>query len=270
MLTNEINNALGDAQSASSLDTAAELNNVGTQRLHRRLLVRGGIDTGLNLGKVLRRQVGEAGANGQTDQVLGGCVFALLGDLDLQLAGAKAQVHDGLAAGTLVGRGHVGFYAGGIFLDLVPASDAEVDTALADESRDIGGGEENQGDGEVLDEGNVEAVLAAELNIGALEEVQGGGIEATLWTGSSVQVSNFRIVLQWWRQRTLGDRKQEAAFEAIREKTEKVSDCRGAAVTDGLNEGQTRASAYWLTKSIAEKPKKKKERIVAVCQLNGR
>lgn len=68
----------------------------------------------------------------------------------------------------------------GSFLDLVVAGDAEVDAALADKGRDIGGGEEDEGNGEVLDEGDVEAVFAAELDVGALEEVESSGIETAL------------------------------------------------------------------------------------------
>lgn len=59
-------------------------------------------------------------------------------------------------------------HAGLVLLDLVVARDAEVDLALADEGGDVGGGEEDECDGEVLDEGDVEAVLATELDVGAL------------------------------------------------------------------------------------------------------
>lgn len=53
-----------------------------------------------------------------------------------------------------------------MLLHLVPARDAEVDLALANEGRNIRRGKEQQGDGEVLDKGNVEAVLALELDLG--------------------------------------------------------------------------------------------------------
>ena len=59
-----------------------------------------------------------------------------------------------------------------MLLHLVPARDAEVDLALADEGGDVGGREEDEGQGEVLDEGDVEAVLAAELDVGTLKEVE--------------------------------------------------------------------------------------------------
>lgn len=69
-----------------------------------------------------------------------------------------------------------------MLLHLVVARDAQVDAALADEGRDVGCGQEDQGDGQVLDEGYVEAALAAELDVGAFEEVEGGLEEAALCT----------------------------------------------------------------------------------------
>lgn len=51
--------------------------------------------------------------------------------------------------------------------DLVPARDSDVDAALTDKGRDVCGGEEDQGDGEVLDQGDVETGFAAELNVAA-------------------------------------------------------------------------------------------------------
>lgn len=73
-----------------------------------------------------------------------------------------------------------------MLVNLVLASNTEVNATLADEGWDVGGWEEDEGDWEVLDEGNVEAVLTAELNIGSLEKVQGGGIKAALWIDVSV------------------------------------------------------------------------------------
>lgn len=55
--------------------------------------------------------------------------------------------------------------------DLVKARDAEINLTLSDECGDVGGGEEDEGDGEVLDERDVEAVFAAELDVGSFEEV---------------------------------------------------------------------------------------------------
>ena len=53
--------------------------------------------------------------------------------------------------------------------DLVATRDAQVHAAFADERRDVGCGEEDQGDGQVLDEGDVEAGFAAELDVAAGE-----------------------------------------------------------------------------------------------------
>ena len=126
---------------------------------------------------MVKSQTREASTDSKTDEVLGGSVFALLGNLDLKLAAAKFKAHDGLA---VCGGVFILADDSGSFLDLVVAGDAEVDAALADKGRDIGGGEEDEGNGEVLDEGDVEAVFAAELDVGALEEVESSGIETAL------------------------------------------------------------------------------------------
>lgn len=55
--------------------------------------------------------------------------------------------------------------------DLVAARDAEVYAALADEGRDVGCGKEDERDGQVLDQCDVEARFAAELDVAAGEEV---------------------------------------------------------------------------------------------------
>lgn len=173
LLTNEIDNAVGNTQSTCGLHTATQLNDLRLKLASRRHT--------LQFRKVLPRQVDKARAYALAHQILRDRILSLLGNLGLQLARPKAQVHHHLAAG----RNGVGLAVGCtdasvMFLDLVPACDSEVDLALANEGGDIGGGEEDESDGEVLDEGNVEAVLAAELNVGTLEEVQGGGIEPTL------------------------------------------------------------------------------------------
>ena len=72
--------------------------------------------------------------------------------------------------------------------DLVTASDTQVDAALADEGGDVGGGEEDQGDGQVLDERDVETSLAAELNVAAGEEIKGGLLQAALYLENVVLV----------------------------------------------------------------------------------
>ena len=61
-----------------------------------------------------------------------------------------------------------------MLLHLVQTGDAQIDSALADEGRDIGGGKKDEGDREVLDEGDVEAVLSPELYVCTLEQVKCG------------------------------------------------------------------------------------------------
>lgn len=63
--------------------------------------------------------------------------------------------------------------------DLVRACNSQVHAAFADDGRDLGGGEEDEGDGVVLDESDVKAWRAAKLDIGAGEKVEGGLLEAT-------------------------------------------------------------------------------------------
>lgn len=122
-------------------------------------------------------------------QILTRSQRALDGDLHLQLARAKAQVHDRLASPRLavlrrrVGAG-IAPHTGLILLHLVVARDAQVHLPLAYKGRDVGGREEDERDGEVLDERDVEAVFAAKLDVGALEEIQGGLLEAALWERS--------------------------------------------------------------------------------------
>jgi hypothetical protein len=55
--------------------------------------------------------------------------------------------------------------------DLVAAGDTKVNAALADEGWDVGGGQEDQRNGQVLDQRDVEAGFTAELDVGAGEEV---------------------------------------------------------------------------------------------------
>lgn len=67
-----------------------------------------------------------------------------------------------------------------VLLDLIPSGNAKIDTAFADKGRYIGGGEEDEGNWEVLDKGDVEAVLATELDVGALKEVKRSVVETAL------------------------------------------------------------------------------------------
>ena len=67
-----------------------------------------------------------------------------------------------------------------MLFDLVAAGDSEVNTALADEGGDVGGREEDEREGKVFDERNVEARVAVELNVRAVEEVEADLVEAAL------------------------------------------------------------------------------------------
>lgn len=117
-------------------------------------------------------------------------ILALDGDLDLELAGAEAQLHDHFALGHLVLAGRdvdgaaagvvVGTDAGIVLLDLIPTRDTKIDATFADKGGDVGGGEEDEGNGEILDEGNVESVLSAELDVGTLEETERRVVEPSL------------------------------------------------------------------------------------------
>ena len=68
-----------------------------------------------------------------------------------------------------------------MFLDLIPARDAQGHLALSDEGGDVGCGEEDERNGVVFDEGDVEAIGATELDVGAGEEVEGGVLEAAFF-----------------------------------------------------------------------------------------
>lgn len=100
---------------------------------------------------------------------------ALLGDLDLQLAASKLQVHQLLDTRSLARRSD-----SLVLGDDIATSDAEIDSALSDECGNVGSGEEDEGQRKVLDQGNVEAVMAVELDVGAGEELNAGLIETAL------------------------------------------------------------------------------------------
>jgi hypothetical protein len=64
--------------------------------------------------------------------------------------------------------------------DLVTPCYAKIDTTFADKGGYIRCREEYQGEGKVLDECNVQSRVAMELDIGAMEEVEAGLVEAAL------------------------------------------------------------------------------------------
>jgi hypothetical protein len=114
-----------------------------------------------------------------------------LGNLHLQLAATEAEVEDLLDAGGLAG-GESRVVLG----DLVAASDTKVDTALANEGGNIGGRQEYECDGQVLDQRNVETGLAAELDVAAGEEVKGGLLQAALCVENAMLVGDDSVSLE--------------------------------------------------------------------------
>lgn len=200
-------------------------------------------------------------------------VAALDGDLDLQLAAAEAEVHDGLtAAGLAVGRGEVPGHAPGpggapvaglVLLHLVVARDAQVDLALADEGGDVGRGEEDERDGQVLDESDVESVLPPELDVGALEQVKRRLLQPALWRVVSCvswpPVCGLRCLRGWgagaetysWARRRAAGLLGFANTNIVSRRQQLPPPMhRGPAVGSASLERGTRA--YWLTKSMAK------------------
>ncbi|KAI6759145.1 hypothetical protein HG531_013906 [Fusarium graminearum] len=169
--TNEIDDTLSNTESTSSLDTATQFYNLGAHLTGRQLAV--GILTLLELEEVVGSKVNKASPNGLANKILGGLVLALLGNLNLELAASKAQPHDHVRASNLVLSG----------------------------SGNIGSWEENESNWEVLYESDIEAVLAAELDVGALEEVECSSIESTLCKDVSMMVTfQTEDGLRDWRE----------------------------------------------------------------------
>ena len=109
------------------------------------------------------------------DERLGGVQVALFRHLDLQLAASEFEVHQFLDAGSF-GRGRDSLVLG----DDIAASDSKVDSALADKGRDVGSREEDQSKRQVLHQGDVQAVVTVELDVGAGEQLDAGLVQAAL------------------------------------------------------------------------------------------
>ena len=176
--TNKINNSLRNAQGTCGLDTPTQLDNF---RLHPATRCRTGILPKLQPRKILSRQVHKARTDCQPHQVLACGIGTPPRDLHLQLACAKAELHDQLATGYNV----VGADAGVMLLHLVPHSYAQVNTALANKGGDIRCREKDEGDGEVLNKRDVEAGFPAELYVGTLEEIESSRVESSLYIDPS-------------------------------------------------------------------------------------
>lgn len=100
---------------------------------------------------------------------------ALLRHLHLKLAHAEPEVQKLLNPRHLIGR-----QPSIVFGDLVSTGNTQINSTLANEGRDICGGQENQRNGQVLDQRNVQSRLSSELNIAASEKVKCGLVEPAL------------------------------------------------------------------------------------------
>ena len=149
--TNQIDNPIGNTQSTSSLHTPTNILDIG-----RNVLLT------LKLDKELPRQRRETRHNISSHQILRAGKVALHRRLHLQLTPPKPKIHDLFHRRSLA-RGQLCI----VLSDLVPARDSDIDAALTDKGRDVCGGEEDQGDGQVLDQGDVETGFAAELHVAA-------------------------------------------------------------------------------------------------------
>jgi hypothetical protein len=175
-LTDKVDNAVCDTERAGGFHTASD-------ELDRRLELVRALAVALavrhlllHLAEVLLRQASEAGHKRLANKRLGSVQVALLGHLDLQLAATEFEVHQFLDAGSFA-RGRDGLVLG----NDIAASDSKVDSALADEGGDVGGREEDQGQRQVLHQGNVEAVVTVELDVGAGEQLDAGLVQTALF-----------------------------------------------------------------------------------------
>ena len=159
--------------------------------------------------------------------------MTLLRDLDLKLAAAEVKVKD------LFDTSRFGWGLGDLVLcDLVAASDTKITTALRDEGGDIGGGQEDESDGEVLDEGDIETRVSVELNVGAVKK-----LDTCL-----VKTSLCNDVLDW-RTKTQGGavRGQLLLGTANKRRSVRLRKSR----QDGNKRDGRVALTYWLTRSMA-------------------
>jgi hypothetical protein len=68
-----------------------------------------------------------------------------------------------------------------MFRNLISARYPEIDSSFAHKSGYVGCGEKDKGYLMVLDKGDVEAVSALELDVGAFKEFEGCLLETALW-----------------------------------------------------------------------------------------
>jgi hypothetical protein len=173
---NQIDNPVGDAERTRCLDAAAHVLDVCPQLLGRVAVRRAAILLRFQTPEILLREVCEARHDVLANQVFGRRQAALGGDLHLQRAFAKAEVEDFLDAGCGGGRDDAL-----VLGDLVAPGYSQVNAALADKGGDVGGGQEHEGQRQVLDERDVEARVPVELDVGPVEEVETGLVKTALY-----------------------------------------------------------------------------------------
>lgn len=67
-----------------------------------------------------------------------------------------------------------------MFSNLIATGDTQINSAFANEGGNIGSWEEDESNRKVLNESNVETIMAVKLNVGASQQVEAGLIEAAL------------------------------------------------------------------------------------------
>jgi hypothetical protein len=180
--TDEIDNSIGNTECARCLNGSSNVLDLGSQTSHGASAA----STSLNLAnlksvglllllsslalqslKVLSGKSSEGRANVLSDELLGGVVLSILGNLNLEFALSESKVEELLNL-------NLGLS------DHVTSGDSEVDTSLSDETRDIGGGKEDKRHGEVQAERNVETRVTVELDVRPLEQVETLLVKTTL------------------------------------------------------------------------------------------
>jgi hypothetical protein len=157
-LTYEINDPVCDSQGTGRFDAAAHIFDRRGRASFTLPVSIGG--TSLQLVKVFFRKIREARHDILPQQFLGFADISLVRDLDLEFAFPKSQIKN-LFDSRGIRRRHDGL----VLKHLVPARNPKIHTALANEGGDVSGREENDCHGEVLDEGDIEAIAAVEDNV---------------------------------------------------------------------------------------------------------
>lgn len=143
-----------------------------------------------------------------------------------------------------------------MFSDLIAASDTQINAAFTDEGGDVGGGQEDQRNGQVLDQSDVEAGFAAELDVTAGEKVESCLLQTSFcrveFSPSALDPSSvflgscscgYRCVYesQFGRELAFGHGEEETAFEAF----------KNGSVSRDHNKGLQLRLTHWLTRSMA-------------------